>query len=120
MSDFKNQYGPWALVAGGAQGIGEAYSRELARRGLNVAIIDVSKDALDTFVPALATEFGVDLLPDGSFAPSSEYESQVFPDGSFGSGTESGYQILPDGSFGQGGGEGYRGYPDGSFSPNNE
>ncbi len=63
MSDFVARYGPWALVAGGAQGIGEAYSRELAQRGLNVAVIDVSEEALATFCPALASEHSVEVLP---------------------------------------------------------
>ncbi len=62
MANFKEQYGPWALVAGGAQGIGEAYSRELARRDLNVAVLDVSEEAIQQFVPTLS-EYGVDTLP---------------------------------------------------------
>ncbi|HPI88327.1 MAG TPA: SDR family NAD(P)-dependent oxidoreductase [Spirochaetota bacterium] len=37
--NFAYQYGPWALVAGGSDGIGRAFSLELARRGLNVIIV---------------------------------------------------------------------------------
>jgi uncharacterized protein len=62
MTDFAVKYGPWALVAGGAQGIGEAYSRKLALLGLNVAVLDSSREALDTFVPALGAETGVETL----------------------------------------------------------
>ncbi|MBW2496685.1 MAG: SDR family NAD(P)-dependent oxidoreductase [Deltaproteobacteria bacterium] len=63
MSEFKEKYGPWGLVAGGAQGIGEAYSRYLAAQGLNVAVIDFSREALDRFAPALSSEFGIECLP---------------------------------------------------------
>ena len=59
MSDFTKRYGPWALVAGGAQGIGEAYSRYAAQQGLNVAVLDISQDALDEFEPSLEREYGV-------------------------------------------------------------
>jgi hypothetical protein len=39
--DFVDRYGPWALVAGAAEGIGAAYSAELADRGVNVVLVDV-------------------------------------------------------------------------------
>jgi short-subunit dehydrogenase len=36
---FKERYGPWAVVAGGSQGIGEAFARQLALRGINLLIL---------------------------------------------------------------------------------
>ena len=63
MSEFKEKYGPWALVAGGAQGIGEAWSRYAAARGVNVIALDVDESALDRIGKALPEEFGVECLP---------------------------------------------------------
>jgi short-subunit dehydrogenase len=62
MSDFIQQYGPWALIAGGAQGIGAAYARHVAAAGLNVIVIDASAEALDEFVPALQQAYKVEIL----------------------------------------------------------
>jgi len=36
---FRTRFGPWAVIAGGSDGIGESFARELARRGVNVAAI---------------------------------------------------------------------------------
>jgi short-subunit dehydrogenase len=52
MTIFTDKYGPWALIAGGAQGIGEAYSRYAAANGLNVAVLDLSAAALEALLPA--------------------------------------------------------------------
>ncbi|WP_341392542.1 SDR family NAD(P)-dependent oxidoreductase [Arthrobacter sp. G119Y2] len=38
MSGFE-KYGPWALIAGGSEGVGAALAHELAGRGLNVALV---------------------------------------------------------------------------------
>ena len=62
MNGIKDRYGPWALVAGGAQGIGAAYSRFTAAAGLNVIVLDVSAEALDEFVPGLQQEYPIDAL----------------------------------------------------------
>ena len=63
MSDFQKKYGPWALVAGGALGIGEAFSCYAAERGLNVVVLDREQAALDAIAARLPEEFGVECLP---------------------------------------------------------
>jgi len=37
--DFAKQYGPMAVIAGGSEGVGAAYAMQLARRGLDIALI---------------------------------------------------------------------------------
>ncbi len=63
MSEWVERYGPWALVAGGAKGIGEAYSRHLAAKGLNLVVIDADAEALGRFAVTVAREYGVECLP---------------------------------------------------------
>jgi short-subunit dehydrogenase len=60
---FRERYGPWAVVAGAAEGLGAAFTRELARHGLHVALADVDGDAAERLAGALHAEHGVEALP---------------------------------------------------------
>ena len=60
--EFKKKYGPWALVAGGAQGIGLAFAEYAAREGLNVILLDCNAEALRKSTQALARTHGVETL----------------------------------------------------------
>jgi short-subunit dehydrogenase len=50
--------GKRAIVTGGSLGIGKAIARELAREGVEVAIVARSKDTLDAAARELTTETG--------------------------------------------------------------
>jgi short-subunit dehydrogenase len=39
MTEFKDNYGPWAVVAGASEGLGEAFARACASRGVNVILV---------------------------------------------------------------------------------
>jgi len=60
MDTFRARYGPWALVAGGSMGMGAAYSRQLAQRGLNVVLVAEAAEPLETLARSLAHECGVE------------------------------------------------------------
>jgi NAD(P)-dependent dehydrogenase (short-subunit alcohol dehydrogenase family) len=55
--------GKRAIVTGGSLGIGRAIARELAREGVDVAIVARSKDQLDTTARELSAETGRRVLP---------------------------------------------------------
>src|SRR5882757_6403434 len=44
---FNQQYGPWALIAGGSDGVGAAFAREVASRGVNLVLIGRRLGPLD-------------------------------------------------------------------------
>lgn len=57
---FHSRYGPWALVAGASEGIGQAWCRQLAARGLNVVLLARREPPLREEAAALSSRFGVE------------------------------------------------------------
>jgi short-subunit dehydrogenase len=62
-ADFPTRYGPWALVAGAAVGLGAEYARQLAARGLRLVLVDREPPALEATAAALRAEHRVEVLP---------------------------------------------------------
>lgn len=56
---FRAKYGPWALVAGASQGLGEEYARQLAAHGLHVVLVARRSDLTTTLAEQLAATYGV-------------------------------------------------------------
>ena len=54
MDAFVNRYGPWALIAGASEGIGAAFARELARRGLNLVLVARRREPLEAAAREIA------------------------------------------------------------------
>ncbi|OFW59194.1 MAG: short-chain dehydrogenase, partial [Actinobacteria bacterium RBG_16_64_13] len=55
------RYGAWALVAGASEGLGAAWSRALARRGLNLVLVARRGALLDELAEDLRHAFGVEV-----------------------------------------------------------
>ncbi|NHJ86060.1 MAG: SDR family NAD(P)-dependent oxidoreductase [Asgard group archaeon] len=56
---FKDRFGPWALIAGASEGLGAAYAKEIAKYGINIALIARRKDALEELSKELISKFNV-------------------------------------------------------------
>jgi uncharacterized protein len=59
MSRFSVRYGPWALIAGAAMGLGRAFARALAARGLNLVLLDQRPEQLEELAAEIRTACGV-------------------------------------------------------------
>ncbi len=57
--DFATKYGPWALVAGASDGVGEAFADALAARGLNVVLLARRQAVLDRVAADISARHGV-------------------------------------------------------------
>jgi short-subunit dehydrogenase len=58
-TDFTQQYGPWAFIAGASMGIGLAFSNEAAARGLDVVMVARGADLLEEKAAEVRDRHGV-------------------------------------------------------------
>lgn len=56
---FKNNYGNWAIVVGSAEGLGEAYSIALAKRNMNLIMVDNQQSSLTDLSKKLEKDFDI-------------------------------------------------------------
>lgn len=61
MTAFRERYGPWAAIAGASVGLGEAFARQLASRGINLLLMARGQAALDTLAADLRTAHGIEI-----------------------------------------------------------
>ncbi len=62
MSDaFKEQYGPWAVIAGASEGIGLEFADQLAAQGIHLVLLSRSQGKLDKAVQALQARHSVEV-----------------------------------------------------------
>jgi short-subunit dehydrogenase len=62
VSEFRQRYGPWALVAGASEGLGEAFASALARRGLSVIVIARRARELEATAERLRVQHDVEVV----------------------------------------------------------
>ena len=60
IGDYRKRFGLWAVVTGSSEGIGLAYAKELARRGLNVVLISRGENKLYRAAKDIEEEFKVE------------------------------------------------------------
>jgi hypothetical protein len=56
---FAHRYGPYALVTGASEGIGQAIAEELAQAGINVLLVARREDVLNKLAQRLESQYGV-------------------------------------------------------------
>uniref|UniRef100_A0A1Y1M4L3 Inactive hydroxysteroid dehydrogenase-like protein 1 n=2 Tax=Photinus pyralis TaxID=7054 RepID=A0A1Y1M4L3_PHOPY len=56
---FNEKFGPWALITGATDGIGKAYSKELANRGLNIVLVSRSEPKLQVTAKEIESQYKV-------------------------------------------------------------
>lgn len=57
--NFSQRYGPWALIAGASEGLGAAFARALAARGMNLVLLARRAALLDELARSLEAAHGV-------------------------------------------------------------
>jgi len=62
-ADFRQRYGPVAVVTGASSGIGYAFAEELAERGLDLVVTARRRGRLEELAGRLAREHGVSVTP---------------------------------------------------------
>ena len=59
--EFARRYGPWAIVAGASEGIGAAFARQLAERGMSLLLIARRTEPLAALAEELRTRHRVEV-----------------------------------------------------------
>jgi short-subunit dehydrogenase len=54
-------YGPWALIAGGSEGVGEAFAHQLAEAGLDLVLVARNEGPLQAVAQAVRRRHGVEV-----------------------------------------------------------
>lgn len=55
------RYGPWAVITGGSDGIGEAFARQLAGAGINLLLVSRSEAKLAALADEIRCAFGIEV-----------------------------------------------------------
>lgn len=56
---MRETYGSWCLLAGAAEGLGEAWSVALAKRGMDLIMVDHQQERMDGLADQLESKYGI-------------------------------------------------------------
>ena len=56
-----SKYGPWGIVAGGSDGVGVAFARGMAARGINVVLVARRVSVLEASADEIRERYGVEV-----------------------------------------------------------
>ncbi len=59
-AQFRERYGPWAVIAGASEGMGAEYARMLAAQGINCVLVSRRPAALDELAAELVRDHGIE------------------------------------------------------------
>jgi short-subunit dehydrogenase len=63
VTELLERYGPWAVIAGGSEGVGEAFARQLAAAGVHLVLLARTATALESVGTSLRREYpGVEVV----------------------------------------------------------
>jgi short-subunit dehydrogenase len=62
MTDFKTQYGDWALVAGASEGIGKSFATQLAEKGMNLILLSRRQTILKEVKREIQAQYDVKIV----------------------------------------------------------
>jgi short-subunit dehydrogenase len=60
---FAERYGPWAVVAGASEGVGECFAHAVAERGVNVVLLARRQHVLDDVAASIRASTDVEVRP---------------------------------------------------------
>ena len=55
------QYGPWAVILGGSEGVGVSFARKLAAEGINLVLVARKPEPLEVLADAVRADFHVEV-----------------------------------------------------------
>jgi len=61
--DFKEKYGPWAVIAGASDGTGRAFTHQVAATGIDCIVIARRAAVLEELAQEIRSKHGVDCVP---------------------------------------------------------
>lgn len=59
--NFRERYGPWALIAGGSEGTGESFARQLASIGINLILVARREAPLQKLQQSILEKSAIDI-----------------------------------------------------------